>query len=313
MNPYNYTGDVPEANLRLLQTTPKWQRYTIDFPSAYRTRHEENNTIRGEYFQPRDVDRAPLVIIHHGIGDELLIPSRLLARALAKRGMACFVFYSVFHSKRMPETVSKRLPHITPEEWFEGYRISVINARQVIDWAGGRGEINEAQTAVIGISFGGFISAITMGVDKRVKAGVFLIAAGNSEKIGQKCRKNTLKKRYRRTEAEYRRRQSRYYQYLAEVAVKGFEQVTSPNQNFLIDPMTFSARLRERPMLMLNALWDEYIPREAALDFWEACGRPDIAWFPAAHTTFWLWYPFISRKITRFLKSTFDNQDASLV
>ena len=105
MNPYSYTGDEPEANLRLLQTTPKWQRYTIDFPSAYRTRHEENNTVRGEYFQPRDVDRAPLAIIPHGIGDELLIPSRLLARALAKRGMACFVCYSVFHSKRMPETV----------------------------------------------------------------------------------------------------------------------------------------------------------------------------------------------------------------
>ncbi|MDP6043527.1 MAG: hypothetical protein QF906_00850 [Dehalococcoidales bacterium] len=89
MNSYSYTGDEPEVDLWLLQTTPKWQRYIIDCPSAFRTRHEANSTVRGGYFQIRDADRAPLAIIHHWIGDELLIPSRLLAQALAKKGVTC--------------------------------------------------------------------------------------------------------------------------------------------------------------------------------------------------------------------------------
>lgn len=306
MNPYNYPSNEANANLQLTQTTPRWLRYAADFATAHPTRHEKNNTVRGEYFQPREANHAPLVILFHGIGDESLIPCRLLARALVKKGMACFALYSVFHSRRMPEAVKQRYPLLTPEEWFESYQISVTDIRQVIDWANSQAEINKKQVAIIGISFGGFVSAIAMAIDKRIKAGVFLTSAGNSVKIGQKSRKNAMKKAYRRPDTEYNHAQELYKQYLAEVAEKGFEKVIPPRQNFLTDPMTFASYLRGRPVLMLNALWDEYIPKEAALDFWEACSRPAISWFPGTHTTFWLWYPFISQKITRFLRSTFE-------
>ena len=306
MNPYNYPNSVPNAKLQLKQTTARWLGYSVDFPTAHPTRHEKNSTVHGDYFQPRDTDNAPLVVLFHGIGDQLLIPCKLLARNLVKKGMACFVLYSIFHSRRMSETIKKRYPALTPEEWFESYQISVTDIRQTIDWASGRAEINKEQVAVVGVSFGGFISAITMGVDERIKAGVFLIVGGNSEKIGRKSRKQSMRKGFKqRTEAEYNEIQRDYAQYLAEVAEKGFENVTPVRKSFLIDPMTFAPYLRERPVLMLNALWDEYIPREATLEFWEACGKPDISWFPGTHTTFWLWYLLISRKIARFLGETF--------
>jgi len=69
--------------------------------------------------------------------------------------------------------------------------------------------------------------------------------------------------------------------------------------------MTFAHSLRKRPMLMINALWDEVFPRQATLDFWEACGKPAITWLPAGHATIWLWYPIINRKIAGFLRATF--------
>ncbi len=206
----------------------------------------------------------------------------------------------------MPETVKKRYPTLTPEEWFESYQISVTDIRQVIDWASSQAEINKEQVAVLGISFGGFISSITMGVDKRIRAGVFLIAGGNSEKIHRKSRKRSMKKGFKqRTEDEYNEIQRDYTRYLAEVTENGFEKVTPVRQSFLTDPMTFASSLRGRPVLMLNALWDEYVPKEATLDFWEACGKPDISWFPGTHTTFWLWFPLIRRKIAHFLGETF--------
>ena len=309
MKPYSYPNGEPQFNLQLKQATPSWLRYTVDFPAAHPTRYEENNTVRGEYFQPRDANNTPLVILLHGMGDQSLIPCKLLARALVKQGMACFVLYSVFHSSRMPEVIKKRLPVLTPKEWFESYRISVIDVRQVVDWASSRAEINQERIAVIGMSFGGFISAIAMGIDKRIRAGVFLIAGGNHEKISWKSRKSTMRKGYERTEAEYNHNQNCYAQYLAEVAEKGFENVTPARKSFLTDPMTFTPYLRQRPILMINALWDEYIPREATLDFWEACGEPAIAWFPATHASIWLWYPLIRRKIARFLRSAFGRQD----
>ncbi len=311
MNPYNYSSNEPHYNLRLKETTSKWLRYTVKFPSAHPTRHEEHNTVRGEYLRPLGVSQAPLAILIHGWGDHSVIPCKLLAKALVKRGIACFILYLVFHSDRMPEVIKIRRPALTLEEWFEGYQVSVVDVRQVVDWAGGREEIDNKQIAAIGTSLGGFISAIAMGIDKRIKAGVFIIAGGNSEKMMWLSRTRAMKKGYNRTESEYQDIQNSYAQYLAEVAEKGFENVNPPRKSFLTDPMTFASYLRQRPILMLNALWDEFVPRQAVLDFWEACGKPAISWFPTTHASIWLLYPLISRKTVHFLMSTFDMQGRS--
>jgi len=291
--------------MQLKQTHGRWARYAVQYPTARPTRYEKNNTVLADYFQPLNVLGAPLVILCHGIGDQLLIPCKSLACALVRRGMACLVLYSVFHSRRMPDEVKQRYPALTPDEWFEHYVISITDMRQGIDWAKSRPEINVEKVAVIGISFGGFISAIAMGIDDRIKAGVFLIAGGNSLKIGRFGRKRSMKKEYNVTEEEYQHNQQAYRQYLSEVAERGFENVTPPSRAYLIDPMTFGHYLQARSVLMLNALWDEYIPKEATLDLWEAAGKPTISWFPGTHTTFWLWYPLIRRKISRFLVSAF--------
>ncbi|MFC2019205.1 alpha/beta hydrolase family protein [Chloroflexota bacterium] len=303
MNPYTYSGDSIQYNMNLIETKPYWLRYAITFPSARPTRYEENNTVRGEYFQLRGVSPAPLVILLHGMGDRSVAPCRLLARALLKRGIACFILYLVFHSSRMPEAVKDRLHNLTPDEWFESYRTSVVDVCQVIDWAAGRREIDDERIALIGISFGGFISAITMGIDERIKAGIFLVMGGNSEKLMWLARSRAMKVGYDRSEAEYNEILASYARYLEEVVEKGFEEVTPPRRNFINDPMTFAHYLRNRSVMMLNAYWDEAIPRQAAREFWEACGRPPITWFPATHPTIWLWYPLIRWKIAGFLRS----------
>ncbi len=306
MNPFHYSSDGLSAHMKLKQTHHEWAHYIVRCPTARPTRYKKNNTVLAEYFQPLDTSGAPLVILFHGISDQLLIPCKLLARSLVKKGMACFVLYSVFHSRRMPYEVKSRYPSLTPEEWFEHYVISVTDVRQAIDWAKSRPEIDTEKVGVIGISFGGFISAISMGIDNRIKAGVFLIAGGNSQKIGHFGRKHAKRKSYNVTEEEYHQDQQVYQQYLNEVAERGLENVIPPKSSFLIDPMTYGHCLQERPVLMLNALWDEYIPKEATLDLWEASGKPAISWFPGTHTTFWLWYPLIRRKIARFLAATFN-------
>ena len=304
MNPYNYNNGNLRYNLNLMEVTPKWSRYSVDFPSAHPTRYEENNTVRGEYFRPPGANNVPLAILVHGMGDYGAIPCKFLARTLVKRGIACFVLYQIFHSCRISQVVKNRLYELTAEEWFESYQVSVIDVRQVIDWANSIPEINKEQIATVGISFGGFISAITMGIDERVKAGVFVVSGGNAAKIAWKGSRRYMKN-YSYTEDEYNNTNSQYMQFLAEVAEKGLENVTPVKENFLTDPLTYAPLLRQRPVLMINALWDEAIPKEATVDFWQACDKPPIAWFPANHAGIWLWYPLISRKILRFLNANF--------
>ena len=114
MNPYSYSVVEPCFNLHLKETTRSWWRYTVDFPIAQPTRHQENNTGHGEYFRPREGHNGPLAILIHGWGDRSVIPCKLLAKALVKRGIACFVLYLVFHSSRMPEVMRNRFPSSTP-------------------------------------------------------------------------------------------------------------------------------------------------------------------------------------------------------
>ncbi|MCJ7515749.1 MAG: alpha/beta hydrolase family protein [Dehalococcoidia bacterium] len=304
MNPYNYKSQEIKANLQLKETTSRWLHYKVDFPTAYPI-YNENSSVRGEYFQPRNVSRAPLAIIIHGWGDRSAIPCHLLARTLVKKGIAAFIFYLVFHTSRMPETMTGRMPYLNTEDWFEGYRASVIEVRQIVDWAGSRPELDKERIAVLGISLGGFVSEIAMGVDKRIKAGVFMIAGGNSEIITWKTKNDAIVKGHGCTEAQCHEIRSRYPQYLAEVTEKGVDNVVPLNHCYLTDALTFAPCLRRRPVLMLNARWDKTVPTEATLSFWEACNKPDIKWLPGTHVGFWLWYPVIAREITRFLSSTF--------
>jgi len=85
---------------------------------------------------------------------------------------------------RLPESMENRLPGLTIEEWFEIDQVSVTDVRQIIDWAARRSEIASDKIAVFGISFGGLISSIVMGIDSRIKAGIVVVSAGNTEKMG---------------------------------------------------------------------------------------------------------------------------------
>ena len=116
MNPFHYSSDGLQAHMKLSQTHRDWAHYIVRYPTAHPTRYEKNNTVLAEYFQPLDVISAPLVILFHGIGDQLLVPCKFLARSLVQKGMACFILYSVFHSRRMPDEVKARYPALTPDE-----------------------------------------------------------------------------------------------------------------------------------------------------------------------------------------------------
>ena len=305
MDPYEYSPGDSRFNLSLKQQTSRWSRYTVDFPSALQTHREGRSTAQGEYFRPRGVDRAPLLILLHGVGDASLVPLRWFARSLAGKGIACFVPHQTVHSSRMAGAGWRRMPNLSDDEWFESYRASVIEVRHTLDWAGHREEIEEGRVAVLGVSFGGFISSIAMAVDERITAAVLIVSGGNSAKIVQKARAGVVRKGYQVSRAEYEAAQQEYAGYLAAVAERGLNDVSPLRRSYLTDPMTFASYLKERPMLMINARWDEFIPREATVDFWEACGRPDITWLPGNHTGIWLWYPLIRRRISRFLGSVF--------
>ena len=298
MNPFEYNLPNYKIEEKLIDSNNCWSRYSVSFPAARPTAYSEQNTVLGEYYRLKSAGRHPLVLLVHSLGDSSTIPCRMFARDLAKKGIACFIIFLVFHSRRMPAAIKKKMPFLSSDEWFDGYRTSVIDIRQVLDWAGQKEEIDPGKISVTGISLGGIISAISMGVDRRISAGTFIVSGGNYES-------RTWLQRWpnKYSDSECAAAGEMYLKFLNEASSRGFENVDAPKKSYFTDPVTYAYLLRGRPMQMINARWDERIPRQSSVDMWESLGKPPIAWYPATHALVWLYYHSISSRVLDFLSA----------
>lgn len=296
-NTYGYPKTNHGFTNSLKQQRKDFSRYYIEFPSAIDTGNTENSMVKGELFLPHTNQRAPLMILVHGMGDQSTIPCRLISRKLVRDGVACFLPYLTIHSRRIPSSMKEHFPGFSAREWFQSYRISVIDIQQIIDWAERDERIDPCRTGVLGISFGGLVSSIAMGVDQRIKAGIFIVSGGNSGKMEWLSQSKRYKNNELMSEQEYQDRQMAYKAFLEEIHQHDLLNVNFTNPSYLLDPMTFAESIKSRRIQMINAKYDKYIPRQAVTDFWRACGKPPIKWFPSGHTSIWLWAATIFKTV----------------
>jgi hypothetical protein len=300
-NPYQYPDARPAVSIKELEKNQVGTRYRVEIPSLYGARYLGPSLIKGEYLVPAGRTPMPLAILIHGMGDRSALPCRMIAADLAKKGVASFIVFLIFHSVRATDYVRQHYPNLSAEAWDESYKISVTDIRQVLDWVTTRPEIMNDHISALGISYGSFICSISMALDKRVKKGVLVECGGNSDKITRHSL--LLRWRYKLGEETYRQNQAAYALYLKEVAKKGWNQVDAGKPSYLTDPLTFTGELRQRPLMMLNATFDEMIPRASTQELWESLKNPPIHWYPATHASLWAWYPLFRNKITGFIKS----------
>ncbi len=257
------------------------------------------------YLPPAQQHQA-LVILAHGVGDTSAIPCHLLAKALARTGIAGLVLHLPIHSRRLNPEFKKRFYNLTREEWFELYRISVINIRQALDWAASRPELDPEHIGISGVSFGGYVAAIALGLDSRLKAGAILLSAGNLGKLAW-SRSSRRYGKWDISEGVFKQEQAEYFKYVDTVTNQGFESVLPSHPAYLFDPYTFVAAIKTKPTLLVNALWDEYFPKEAAREFGEAAGCPEQLWLPTGHATAWLFYPIIRNRVVSLFRNSFND------
>jgi hypothetical protein len=302
MHPYDYTVVAPGFETRLVAKTSHRTHYEVTVPAAHETNCEKTTTVFGDFFMPGNTERAPLTILVPGLGDESKIPCLMMARNLVKQGISAFILYPIFHSSRAPEMREGQSLPSTPGEWLEAFQVSVTDVRRVIDWSVSRDEVDEKRIGIVGASAGGIISAIAMSVDRRILAGVFITTGGNMEEMSWGRGKDTGRAMHSCSREECRDAYSKYPRYLDEVTQKGFQNAAPAKECFLFDPLTFAAYLRERPVLMINALQDEIVPKRSATDLWKACGRPPIVWLPGTHGSIFSPQHVISQEVTGFLQ-----------
>ncbi len=295
MDPYAYTPGQTDFRLEPKGRLAGADGFKLSYASAVASPLAPGRAT-GEYYHPRRA-KPRLVIIVHGMGDTSLIPARLLARSLISCGWACYLPLLPVHSSRLPAGTNPY--RLSETDWDSIYRGGVVEVRQALDWAAGQPGLDARRPAIIGISFGGFISAIAMSRDRRFGAGVLIESGGNAMKTARLS--PVMRLRFPPPPQGYAGVERLYHAYLAEVAARGFENVEPPVRFFRNDPFTFAPGLKDRPLLMVCGLFDEIMPRRAARDLWQASGRQEIMWLPATHATLWAYFPLVSRRVKSFL------------
>ena len=309
INPFLYTASPAVFNLQLIKQNNHSRQYSVDFPVVTSNYFPGGEIARGEYFEPIGTEKCPLVIMIHGWGDRSVLPLKWMIDGLIKRGTACFILYLPFHTNSLPPEMKRRLSRLTQDEWFTGYQTAVTDVRQILDWAGGNKQINSNQISVISLSLGAIVGSLAMGIDNRIKAGVFIVHGGNTGKIMQTNIVSKFGNKYRLPLNIYQENQENYANYLDEVRQKGFDNVVPMQRNYLIDPLTYAPMLKGRKILMINARWDEIFPQDSSEDFRKACGGCEQFVLQASHASIWIWYPIIVHRINKFLELSYHNRN----
>jgi len=302
MNPFQYQRKIEAFHLTPEKANGHWQRYGLEFPVVAASSFTDAKPGSGYYYQPQGSQKYPAVILLHGWGDRSSLPFLKLAADLATQGIAAVFLYTPFHARRAPRYLKRKGTHLFPPEWFTGYQIMVTDILHTADWLRTRDEIDAGRLGIIGLSLGAFISSIALSIDPELKAGVLFVSGGNAGKIAHLSRFKNFRKEYALPDDVYAQNQRDYYAYLEKVKTSGWQNIAAPQPGYYTDALTYAHLLKNKPVLMLNALWDEFVPREATLEFWQAAGKPQIEWFPATHPTIWAFYPRIQKMVGGFLQ-----------
>jgi len=236
----------------------------LRFPSPIETTDPSNNTVHGEYFQPKGPGRRPAVVVLHILGADFAL-SRYYAARLADRGVAALFLKLPYYGERRPAGGPQRFLSSDVGRSTLSMRQGVCDVRRAAAWLASRPEVDPLKLGVTGISLGGITSALAAAVDPVLNRGVFLLAGGGLDEI-----------LWNMDEPEARRYRQ---QWLASGRTRAdLKTLTTP-----LDPLTYAHRLIGKKVLMMAGNIDEVVPPSSARALWEASGRPPIRWFDSGH------------------------------
>lgn len=162
------------------------------------------------------------------------------------------------------------------------------------------------EISIIGISLGSFFSILSMALDKRIKKGVIMLGGGDQGIITWK---SPVMYRVRRQHLEEGKSREdcfncrSFFNDFQNSVKKGFtpDKIKSDVICFYFDPLSFAPFIEPERILMINAIFDVIIPREATLKLWKDLGKPIIKWLPSGHLSLSLFRKKIISYIRSFL------------
>jgi cephalosporin-C deacetylase-like acetyl esterase len=249
---------------------PQWKGdvavSTVTFPSPVKTPEPNNNTVYCEYFRPAKPGKYPACVVLHILGGDFPL-ARLFANNLAQHGVAALFVKMPYYGERRQPNSSARMISTDPQETVRGLIQAVKDIRYAAAWLAAQDEVDPQQLGVFGISLGGITASLAAAAEPRFVKVCPVLAGGDLSIVMQNSQEKHLKAMHER--------------WLSQ----GHSLDELSDLMKTVDPCSYGNCLRDRNILMINALHDEVIPRACTDSLWEACGRPSIKWYNSGHYT----------------------------
>ncbi len=287
---YRYKKVEEPPAIRFIGDKKEVYEFEIEFNSAVKLPIvKEVNRVYAYYFKPNEPSNS-LCIVLHGHGSRGFSSTFYFARKLALSGIKSVLLTIPFHGKRKAMGVTDGTGFFVLDSigMLNRFRQSVVDVRTLIDFSETGVFEDIEKIYILGISLGGMISSIAMGVDERIQKGVFLLAGGDIEGMFWKSIAMLPLRKYVYKVASGEE---------IKEAEKEYERIDK-----LYDPLTFGRFIRPRKVLMFNGTFDYVIPRFASEKLKEAIGTAKITYLPAGHGSILLYRAFIARKAINFFK-----------
>lgn len=198
----------------------------------------------GLFIRPLPVGRYPCVLLLHALSrnkDEMI---RHFGRALAARGIAALALDAHLHGERSRGSAEG----LTPLDYLNGARDTIIDYRQAIDYLETRPDVDTSRLGLLGYSLGAMMGCILAAVDSRIGASVFLVGGDIV----------------------------RTYRGQVPVFLRGMLDPVSPS--------LFVGHIAPRPVLFINGRRDQKVSHESAELLHHAAGEPrEIRWAECGH------------------------------
>ena len=249
------------------------------------------------YFRSKSPGAKKLVIVLPIWGTSSYPPSRI-SRGYARksRGDANIIWvlgdYPLFPWSGLSSTSTEAEFVEMAKASAERYRSAVVDLRLLLDWAETQRNIDSSRIAMVGFSMSALVTATVMGNDPRVSAGVLMMGAADFAEVFTTCGNRA---------GEVRRHVLTEYGWTIEQYHDFFEGLFGP-----ADPILYSGRYDPSSIFMIDAAFDDCMPRSSREALWRATGRPKRLTLLSRHRSgFYSLTPlglnFVRRKIYDFL------------
>ncbi len=262
------------------------RRYNVmkfKFESVVYTKHIENKTVRGRYYERHGEPDAPLAILLHGWRMDTYMLFDRYARLFVSEGLNCAMPDLPYHMRRTPRgsfdgeyTFRDDAIHT-----METLRQALFDVMSIMNWA--RENKGIRRFCVMGVSFGAFLTGLLACFEPQTDIAVMVAPPVDLSKMFSASRLGRI---FEKENPRAERMLRLYSDLLERLGLQNMTPITPKNQIFIAE-----------------ALYDGMVPPPLIEELWAAWGHPAIRRYSHGHLSVILFNSAFNRDLSLWLRT----------